>query len=94
MEVEDYAKQISESLLVQEEELITEGLDFILGAGTWKFEDLQDRCTVDHSPDGRQVFSVDNNPLLEFFPIAYSCGDADDYTTFHASRQYRRLWNE
>lgn len=88
--VDDLVGHLSSGLAGKKDAIISEVLDRELGAG-WKYAEIRTRGTMTTYPNGREVFSIDGKPLLEFWPVELTEEKTEMGWKIHASQRYRAL---
>lgn len=82
--ISDLTSQLAETMAIKKDAIISEALDGIYFINQ---DELTRRVRIERLPDGREIFLLDGEPKIEFYPIEINIQEGSGTI----SQKYRNL---
>lgn len=82
--ISDLTSQLAETMAIKKDAIISEALDGICFINQ---DELTRRVRIERLPDGREIFLLDGEPKIEFYPIEINIQEGSGTI----SQKYRNL---
>lgn len=86
--IEQIRKKLSNHMMAQREILISGAISRFFGNDDWNLCDLVGRLENIITPDSVEIFHIDGQPIIEFYPLKI---DSPIYQTINVTQNYRML---